>query len=89
MHELRISDPMWQHHVKAYCIFNRADDTGSTCEGEAGGPFMVENTNKTYYSFGMVSFGLSVAPCGESVSYTVFAYLGPNIMDWINEQMLN
>jgi len=50
---------------------------------------MVEDNNQTYYTFGIVSFGLSVTPCNESVSYSGFAYLGTNIMQWINGQLLN
>ena len=49
---------------------------------------MVEDTSdETYYTFGMVSFGLSVTPCNDSVSYSGFAYLRPEIMRWINTQM--
>ena len=62
--------------------------TGATCQGDSGGPYMVEDTSdKTYYTFGMVSFGLSATPCGNSVSYSGFAYLRPEIMQWINTQM--
>ena len=62
---------------------------GATCEGDSGGPYMVKDaSDEKYYSFGMVSFGLTANQCGEeSLSYSGFAYLNPDIMQWINTEM--
>ena len=66
----------------------RENGRGGTCAGDSGAPFMIENASDgKYYLFGVVSFGLALTICGESASYSVFSYLNPENMQWINDQL--
>ena len=57
-----------------------------TCEGDSGGPFVVENPNKDnfYIQTGIVSFGYE---CGARERYGFYTKLNDGILEWINNTM--
>uniref|UniRef100_F7AGV3 Uncharacterized protein n=1 Tax=Ciona intestinalis TaxID=7719 RepID=F7AGV3_CIOIN len=71
-----------------FCAGSRFGTDSSTCNGDSGGPFMLKDeATKLYYVNGLVSFGLSSSLCGKLESYSVFAKLTPDIVDWIKQEI--
>ncbi|XP_076821725.1 mannan-binding lectin serine protease 1-like [Clavelina lepadiformis] len=54
----------------------------STCGGDSGGSWMLSKGMNKFYSFGLVSFGISATKCGVSATYTAFTKV-PQFVDWI------
>ena len=56
----------------------------NTCEGDSGGPLMVQNPQGDYLQVGIVSFGHR--PCNEEHKYSVYTKVS-EFRDWIEENV--
>ncbi|XP_062554390.1 CLIP domain-containing serine protease B4-like isoform X2 [Armigeres subalbatus] len=64
------------------CAKSSTDEVGDTCDGDSGGPLMIE-LQGSWFQVGIVNFGL---PCG-SIFPAVYARVS-HFMEWIQDNLL-
>ncbi|XP_078495768.1 coagulation factor IX-like [Ciona intestinalis] len=73
----------FQLRANMFCAGSIYGSTSYTCQGDSGGPFMLQGNSGKYYVQGIVSFGFSTTLCGQSLAYTGYTMIDPEIADWI------